>query len=239
MKKLCLLLVGILGITGWAGAAVYDLNADLDFSTNPDGVWSYGYAENGTPNLYNSVIWNVSGSTGLHVWCQDNYPDGHGNVLKNTTGSDVSQPNWPNGMYWFAGKTHMMTSEFGAASGRSTAVRFTAPAAGLYDIDVDFLKATTGDVAVDVLVLMNGSSALLSQRISNADADAAYNGLGVSLALGDTIELLTVPVAGSGDHDGGFIITQVDAVITEVPEPATLSLLAGGAVLGLLRRNRR
>jgi len=232
MKKCCLMVGLVLGLAGLVSATTYDLNTDMDFTSNPNGAWSYGYIQNGTPTMYNTTVANVAGMTGLHVWCMDSDPDARGNVLKNTTGSDVDQPSWPNGMHWYAGKTHTMTA-FGGGYG--VGIEFTAPSAGFYDINASFLKATTGDTAVDVLVLINGSP-VLSERISNDNIDAAYGALNVNLAAGAKVNLVTLPVAGSGMSNGGFIITQVDATITSVPEPATLVLLSLGGLL--LRRKK-
>lgn len=229
MKQTCWMAGLLLCLTACASAGAFDVNTDMGFGANPNGVWSCGYVVGGDTALYNVPLFLTGDTTGLNVWSKDGETDPYGNIAKNTNAYDLGNQTWPNGMRWFAGKTHMMTPSGGAAGGRVTAIRFTAPEAGLYDIDVDFLKASTGEISTDLQVLVGGTS-VMSKRVNSADPAAAYDGLSVQLSAGSTVDLLAIPVAGSGDWDGGFSITQVDAVITQVPEPITLSLLALGGL---------
>lgn len=241
MRKWSLMASVILGLASLVSANTYDLNADFTLASNPNGVWSYGHVQGSTFTAYDDPTPNIAGMSGMDawvdvkpdIWCPIDY---YGNVLKNKNATDVVVPEWPHGMKWYAGKTHMMTPVAGFASGEATMTRFTTPTSGQYDISVDFLKASLNpDVAIDVQVLVNGTSVLL-QQISNADVDASYDALNVSLLAGQTVDILVIPVANSGTNDGGFIITQVDATITSVPEPVTLTLLAIGGVAMLRKR---
>jgi len=136
---------------------------------------------------------------------------------------------------WSAGKTHLMTPVSVLYNDWAcTVARFIAPSDGLYDVNIDFLKASLADVAVEAHVYVSGVNVLL-QQINSTSPSASYDALGVNLTAGQTVDLLTIPVSGSGAWNGGFIITQVDATITPVPEPATLVLLSLG---GLLLRRR-
>jgi len=231
----------VLGLTGLVSATTYDLNADFNYNANPNGVWTFGYYQGAGVVPYDIPDPNMAEVTGVNgirsfkegVWAPNDY---YGWVAKNTNSTDVVVNEWPNQMKWYAGKTHLMTpvsvvwNEWAC-----TVARFTAPSDGQYDINIDFLKASLADVAVDAHVYVNGAN-VLAQRISNADVDASYDALGVNLTAGQTVDLLVIPVEGSGISNGGFIITQVDATITSVPEPATLVLLSLGGLL--LRRKK-
>ncbi len=168
------------------------------------------------------------------------YTDTLGNISYNKGTADISQPTWPNGMHWYAQSAHMMLGGGASDSYLNRPVyRFTADAAGAYDIDVTFRNCSSQGVAGYVHVVA-GDVVIFTDDMSGFGADAnatsTYTDT-VTLAAGQTIEF-TQSAYGSGDALPGpsYHIAAVDATIT-VPEPATLGLLAAGG-LAFLRRRR-
>ncbi|MBN1554556.1 MAG: PEP-CTERM sorting domain-containing protein [Phycisphaerae bacterium] len=239
MKKTLGVMMVVLGCVGLASATTYDYNAEFDLSNNPSGVWTYGYADIGTGalTLYNSHA--PTGGGEVNNWCYNSNPDNNGNDNKATVAFD--QPTWGDGMSWEPGMTCIMSAQNGSVA--PVAV-FTTPSGSLYNITIEFTSRVMDGSSTDVFVIRNGNlaSPLLFDSVSGfpgsslgapsvaGDWTVTYNAT-LSLGLGETIAF------GVDDGEGLHQIA-VEGTFTEVPEPATISLLTAGAVLGLIRGKR-
>lgn len=210
-----------------------------DFSTtagNPNGVWSYGYLSNSGDGPFVAHNHTMPAGTGLALWETDGDPDSSGNINKAAGAED--HPEW-GGMSWEAGMTSMMIPTDPA---KWSAVVFTAPQAGQWNVSVDFQNRWMNGNGSNVFVRINGANVLLDQidgfpgsslgapvvaPVSTDGWNAGYDGV-ATLNQGDTI-MFGVYKWTEASHQ-----VAIDASITPVPEPMILSLLALGGLM--LRR---
>jgi hypothetical protein len=231
MKKVVLVLVLALAVS--AQAEVYDLNASFtpSDSSNPIGQWSLGRSTELTQTSfalntsYQDSPWGV-GPGGVSVWWNETnpsygFPGGwpliwHSFTYTENTGAGyIIEP----------GETQVQTGV--VAPGLNGVIRWTAPEAGLIDIDLNVSLNYAGTAALGGTVLLN-DSVLKTYDINFG----AYSALNLAVAAGDTIDVVI------NGPDGGSNSVSVAEVITfEVPEPATIGLLSMGA-LALLRKRR-
>lgn len=130
-------------------AGVYDVAADFSTNSNPNGVWSYGYATvlGGSLILYTD---NTSRSTPDVIgWCY-NIAYGVPAVFYNRTANTVS-----------IGSPTLAPYQAVFHPGPNdeySIYRFTAPAAGNYLLQAAFAGVDTAGTTTDVHVLFNDSS---------------------------------------------------------------------------------
>jgi hypothetical protein len=206
-------------------AQIWNTANDFSAVNNPNGVWQYGYESTLGGAL---ILYNVPTTlgTGLNYWTSSNTgADPNPNVSHNPSTSPVaafdfvSQPN--------------ETQFHPGASGQFSVFRWTAPFAGMFSIQADFVGLGNSSTT-DLHILVNGSSVF----------DGAINGKGMTTAFNSTQSFVagsTVDFAVGFGADGNYFsdTTGIDATIrSSVPEPgSTFLLLLGsvGAVFSLRR----
>lgn len=222
-----------------ASAESADIVLGFSASNNPNGVWSYYYTPSGgsatlfTQNA-NPVYYNNNTpplDLLLPGWSTNSAVPGFQYIVQNTTGSTVypyqsgypSTVTVPNNTLW-------MDPENGSVS-----VVFTAPTAGTYAIDGDFLGIDSGENSHPVQILDDGT-VVWSGTISSFGQDDPF-GLLESLNTGDTIafDVLT----GSSGCTYCNLSTGLDGTVTLTPEPASILLFGTGLLaIGFILRKR-
>jgi hypothetical protein len=209
VSNLILLAAGIAATV--SAGPVYDIVAGFSNASNPNGVWSYSYGNGTNPVLFSQPVTNQ----GQQEWYNGGGQPDSITILQNIsggtiTGSTVSIPN---------GYLNLDPEEF------TVAVEFTAPSAGSYTINGNFLGNDTNELSHPVQILDNGTS-IYSNTIAAFQQAGAFN-LTESLNIGDTIEfLVSSPVPGSAWTN---LSTGLQGTITSnsaVPEPGTGGLMA-------------
>lgn len=224
----------LLGQPSVHAGLVFDVAADFSPTSNPNGVWQYGWSSTagGTFAPYTSAF--VDGF-GLDVWTTDPAIPSL-NVTSNRGSSAIVISN----TVFAPGRVNFHPG----IAGQNSVIRWTAPSPGLVTVNSVFegrdfaVGATT-----DVHVFRNGVS-IFDGTVSGFGPTQATSFQTTLLVLsGDTVDFSV----GIGPN-GTFVSdsTQIDAVLsysTSVPEidPAglgsVLALVTGS--LGLLERRRR
>lgn len=215
-----------------ASAATFDLAADFDATVNGSGAWTYGgYTATDDASsftAFTTALVSQFGATGLNGWFGGS---GSYMILKNETAGDLS----PGTPVYKAGKVTFHPN----IAGLQAVARWTAQAAGVYDImglfsASDLVGSTT---TTDGSVFVNAAS-VFSGAVSGAQSQDAPFSFSQALTAGDTVDF----VVGFGS-DGSYLFdtTQVDATITmqtaAIPLPAGLPLmLVGLGAFAIVRR---
>jgi hypothetical protein len=215
----------VLVIVSPAKASTYDPCVQFSSTANPSGVWSYGYGSTigGPMTLYSFMqgwegeyVWLTSSSQSLFV----------GPVLVyNPTGSTL-----------YSGDSTMPPNFIGTNPGDGfSALRFTAPAAGQYNISGAFYGADQSGTTTDVYVLMNGTSVFDRTVNGFGSSSGQPFNLNETLNSGDYLDFaVKYHTGGPGSADTVFTVQ-----ISPVPEPSTLTLVGLGAAALMMVRRRR
>jgi hypothetical protein len=240
VASLSALIVSIVAMTPRGGAAaenascsVATYNAVGDFSTmsNPNGSWSYGWeATLGGPFTLNAVE-DSETYQGIDLWeGPDNCgaePNGHPALRPfvgvNHTGatldyaSGVSQP-------------ASMLVLHPSCTGKLSALRWTAPATGWFDVVGLFQGIDIRNTTTDVHVLQNSTTSLLSGNINGFGNQAPFN-FTRYLAAGETLDF----VVGWGFNGNyGADSTGLAVTITNGEPTSTVFNIPDGDVAGLI-----
>ncbi len=239
MKKM-LVLVTVMALSLVSMAQAADLQGDFSLDQNPNGDWTYGSIDvtAGTFTTYNGVNSGMSGASTFSAWVTDSNWDSYGNVGKNFGPDPIED--WSS--YREVGQIIYGPAVWTNGSGvyYLTTSRWTAPAAGSYDIDATFTGQWPSGSSVTASVRLNGTE-IFSGAIDGFIGKAAegfsdrwgdhpsQNYIGtLSLNANNTLDFC-VQVLGNAASTG------VDIQIT--PEPITMALMGLGG-LALIRRRR-
>jgi hypothetical protein len=242
-----------------AGAADWNLARDFSTTANPNGAWSNGlYQADGSANAFDfwplpDYYWRHSGLAHLAFYGNpSDYSFIAGAVCYNPDSADCYYG--ANYHLWLRpGEVALWAAQWGNIY--APVIRWTAPAAMTVSIDALF-TGRCDVVSSDVHVLLSGDEtngpsggdpiftgthlfdgaidgnygcAEMGIAATGTTQSQSYSGI-VTLAAGDHIDF----VVGYGpDHWNGQDMVGLSATITEIPEPASLSLL-GCALAGLL-----
>jgi thiol-disulfide isomerase/thioredoxin len=156
-------------------ATTFDVAADFSATNNPNGVWSYGWSSTLTSafNLYPNHG-KFDEKIPVDVWAGPNLPDTP-IAVHNGSGSPISHPT----IIWQPGQFSLHPGQIGEYSH----ARWTAPDAGIFDIDAMFTGIDLLGTTTDVYVLHNGISIF----------DGLVNGLGNKSSFSTTVTV------GKGD----------------------------------------
>ena len=203
-----------------AGLIFYDAALEFSSSSNPNDAWSYGFSGTATgPLTLFTNPQNRFEPAQLPGWARDAAPATSSlpAVFHNPSTSPVPVADYPAPVDPGALVVHpgdLADEDF-------VFVRFTAPATASYNISASFeaLDTTTG---VQALVITNQSTILHDQTFSGFGTVNVFGTPDViPLNSGDTIDFVV-------GHAGNYVndSVQLQALVTQVPAPATLALLA-------------
>ena len=238
MKKILLLLVVTLCCTSVASAQ-WDLAADIQFGANPSGEWDYGWIDNGTGvfTSYNGTLGaNFGGGKEFTAWVKDGGWDSHGNVGQSMGTADIDG-DW--GSVRELGQVIYGPQHPNVPPHRKTTSRWTAPAAGDYDITAVFTGQGLGGSHSNVSVALNGVDEwnTLVNGFVGRSWEGYTDGFGPDplQAYGDTLTL------AAGDTLDFGVVTgaqpaPIGVDVQIVPEPMTLILLGLGGLASIRRR---
>jgi PEP-CTERM motif len=216
--------------SGQALATIYDPAADFEAgwitSSNPNGVWSFGYSStvSGPVILYDAQVPGAN-SPNQQQW------------ISTAVNCCIASPSigFNNGPAFFDGNVGASANQIilvASVFGASTDLVFTAPTSGLYNFSGSF----TGDqvnIGVNVEVLKN-SNLLFSSSVTAFGQIVPFNG-SLALIAGDTLRFEVTT-------GGGLQNTGLNLSISAVPEPSTWAMMilgfAGIGFTAYRKRNR-
>jgi hypothetical protein len=196
-------------------ALAWDVVNDYSSSSNPNGVWSYGYVTSlgQTFNLFD--ISKIDSNTGYRIWMTNSieYHDGTACVWKNESSSTFNnvQPG--------------EVSLHPGFDGEYTVVRWTSPLSGVVTIDGLFGAGDSGWGGaygwMSYFIYKDGNIPLFTDLHEFSDS---FFSITVNVSTGSSIDF----IIGESYYFGN---TPLHATITStVPEPTTILFLGLGLV---------
>jgi hypothetical protein len=208
---------------------VADVAADFSLTSNPNGVWRYGWSMTlGSP----FILSNSPGvREGVGTWSGNIAADGNPAVYHNGTGNVIV----------LATSARFEPGQFGlhpGPNGEYAVVRYVAPVGGDVSIRSIFASQDLFTTTTDVHVLLNGASVFDDFVEGAAGTSSVSFSRPFSLDPGDTVDF----AVGFG-RNGSFFndSTALAATVgpaSPTPEPGTLLLFGVGALTICSRRRR-
>ena len=211
-----------------AQGATYSARNDFSIGGNPNGVWSYGILSSftgGTFTLF-STAESDRDFTGERAWDNNGAFPNRAAVYDNTSGAQVA-----NGSVVVPPGQLILDGESTTAD-----VRWTAPAAGTYNVTGLFQRDDTSAAPVSVRIIENGTTTLFSaDNFTNNGSQQLFALSNLTLPAGTTLDFAEGAAQANNDSTG------LQATISTVPEPGSFALgvIAAGATLALARKRRR
>jgi len=224
-------------VVGAARPAVaqYDPSAAFSPTSNPNGVWTYGYESVPIMSPFNLLtiptpVPSLPGPT-IDSWqtpffgTLGVFDNGTPLVQTVATGSDnaIYQPG--------------MLAMHPGPNDQFAMVQFSAPSPGFYTIQGTFEGIDTSMLSTDVYLLHNNVIVINGVVPPAYLAQVALSSLPIFLNVGDT---LTYAVGGGPFHDTTALIDAQVSAASSIPEPSSFVLLAiacaGLAAWGWRRR---
>ena len=203
-------------------ATSYDPAAGFSTTTNPNGVWSYGYYDSpGSPLILHTQTTNFNGIDVLMTNVNSNVP----NAMFNPTASSITYSTLTMNPGGFA--IHPGPSLLSVA-------RFTAPSAVDLHILGSFFGYDTGGTTTDVHLYNNNGLSVFDGLVSGYGPGSGPSfDLTLSLSAGEHLDFAVGP---NGDFRSDS--TGITAELTVVPEPSSALMLVSGCVMLLTARRR-
>ena len=188
-------------------ASTHDLERDYSATSNPAGVWSYGW-KGTTGGVFNLLTYHGY-SGGLDFWLKD--ASGPASVYHN--GSTETLYGIPAGTVWFGPGVEGHPDNFGT-------IRFTVPTGrgGEYRVESK-VETFTGDT--DFHVVKNGIE-LFGVSLAGSAPPTQYSNL-VSLAAGDTVDFMIGRGADGLEYGSGLKIKAFLTLLETTNAPPTIT----------------
>lgn len=235
MKAESLLLIVLALASGVsAQATVWNAGADLVANEVPNGPqelisvnptvpeWSYGYRftlESTALTLF---------PTTHHFGDSNPFQGFNWNTTVVSVNTTASPQFWSSMGPFSPGEMFLHTGN----SNEFAIVRWTAPAAGTYQLDADWRLLDGSSTGITTSVVINGS-AVFDQTVFPLPLGTSADSRSVTLNAGDIVDFALGP-NGSNLSD----VTAFNATVSNVPEPSSALLLTLGGV-AMLQRWRR
>ncbi len=151
----------------------FDAAGDFSITENPHGAWTYGYTATRGAEFHLMEVKRTD-DPNLEIWSGTSSGP---HIIHNRSGLTQS--------YVTITQPPLVLNLDPSFDGRNAVVRWTAPAAGAYQVEGRFeaLDNTTTDPAI----LQNSTNTLFSADITSANRRADFS-FGVTVAAGDTID---------------------------------------------------
>ena len=208
MRTRLLLSLPLLSLAAFGSADTWNLANDFSFTSNPNGVWTYGALT--STGFHPDLSHSTPSVTVFQGWTYD----GNTNLWKNVTTSTQFGTN--------PGEVALQSYNYLSAIADA---RWTAPYDGNFSFDVIFNALT--DHNLDYGLNLDGVAQTPS---SNGGGMITYGFNNVSLRAGETLDAYS---SYSSDRELDFTV-----VGQPTPEPASLAVLGVGALAVLLRRRK-
>lgn len=217
------MLIWLAAIASPSTASAYSAAGDFSVSSNPNGVWSYGYSSTlgSAPVLYSSNTTSY-GSIGIDGWLSGIDSDGSPYLLYNNTAKTVTNAN----SVYQPGTLVLQSGQ----GNQYSVVQWTAPFSGTFSLAATFSGLSSLGDSSDVHVLLDGTS-IFDSNVDGTPSPTSYSGF-KNLVMGDTIDF----VSGTGGNGNDEDNTALVATIVAVPEPSTAGLVVAGFGCLLSRR---
>jgi hypothetical protein len=206
-------------------AQVFDASAQFSPTSNPNAFWRYGFEATLGSGF---TLYDTAGQpfSAIDTWSSAGLGD-NPQINHNNTNSTffASDPNllieWgPNELSLHPG-----------SAGQYSVLRFEAPGAGIYQLNVVFQGIDQTGASTDVHVLKDNVS-LFDQQVTGFHVPTSF-ATALNLAQNDTIDF-AVGFGANGTYFDDS--TGTHAVITVVPEPRSLALTTAGIGLFIVLR---
>ena len=184
--------------------SVYDAVNNFSLLSNPNGTWSYLYAQTAGAA---SILMTQATSGSLSSWSNGQPQPGLQFIEKNTTTSTITS-----GTLVLPTNLLDMDPESGAAD-----TEWTAPSSGVFTITGSFQGVDTSEASHQVEILENGSTVLLSPTTISTFGQVVNFSYTVDLATGNTLDFVVNTGSVSTDLGTGFDATIKPAAVPQPP----------------------